>query len=59
MGTSYCICELEDELGVVIFTCRGKRLIGMMEKCKTLLSATARILNEENNIRPIAGCVCQ
>lgn len=53
-GVSRHIRELEDELGVEIFIRRGKRLIGMTEPGKTLLSVAERILNEANNIRRIA-----
>lgn len=53
-GVSRHIRELEDELGVEIFIRRGKRLIGMTEPGKTLLTVAERILNDANNIRRIA-----
>ncbi len=53
-GVSRHIRELEEELGVEIFIRRGKRLIGMTEPGKTLLTVAERILNDANNIRRIA-----
>ena len=53
-GVSRHIRELEDELGVEIFIRRGKRLLGLTEPGKELLSVAERILNEAQNIRRLA-----
>ena len=44
----------EDELGVELFVRRGKRLLGMTEPGKSLLTMAERILTEANNIRRLA-----
>ncbi len=43
-GVSRHIRELEEELGIEIFIRRGKRLLGMTEPGKALLSIAERIL---------------
>ncbi len=53
-GVSRHIKELEDELGVELFIRRGKRLLGMTEPGKALLTMAERILNEAANIRRLA-----
>jgi len=53
-GVSRHIKELEDELGVELFVRRGKRLLGMTEPGKSLLTMAERILTEANNIRRLA-----
>jgi len=53
-GVSRHIKELEDELGVELFIRRGKRLLGMTEPGKALLTMAERILTEANNIRRLA-----
>lgn len=53
-GVSRHIRELEEELGIEIFIRRGKRLLGMTEPCKALLTIAERILNEAGNVRRLA-----
>lgn len=53
-GVSRHIKELEDELGVELFIRRGKRLLGMTEPGKALLTMAERILTEAANIRRLA-----
>ncbi len=53
-GVSRHIRELEEELGIEIFIRRGKRLLGMTEPGKTLLTIAERILNEASNVRRLA-----
>jgi LysR family cys regulon transcriptional activator len=48
------IRELEEELGIEIFIRRGKRLLGMTEPGKALLTIAERILNEASNVRRLA-----
>ena len=50
-GVSRHIRELEEELGIEIFIRRGKRLLGMTEPGKALLTIAERILNEASNVR--------
>lgn len=45
-GVSRHIRDLEDELGVEIFIRRGKRLLGMTEPGKALLTIAERILTK-------------
>lgn len=54
-GVSRHIKELEDELGIELFVRRGKRLLGMTEPGKALLTMAERILSEANNIRRLAN----
>ncbi|QJQ15098.1 HTH-type transcriptional regulator Cbl [Enterobacter hormaechei] len=53
-GVSRHIRELEEELGIEIFIRRGKRLLGMTERGKALLTIAERILNEASNVRRLA-----
>lgn len=52
-GVSRHIRELE-EVGIEIFIRRGKRLLGMTEPGKALLTIAERILNEASNVRRLA-----
>ncbi|ATA24521.1 transcriptional regulator Cbl [Brenneria goodwinii] len=54
-GVSRHIRELEEELGIEIFIRRGKRLLGMTEPGKALLSVAERILNDASTIRRLAN----
>ena len=53
-GVSRHIREPEEELGIEIFIRRGKRLLGMTEPGKALLTIAERILNEASNVRRLA-----
>ena len=53
-GVSKHIKDLEDELGIVIFVRRGKRLLGLTEPGKELLTVVERILLDTQNARSIA-----
>lgn len=53
-GVSRHIRDLEDELGVEIFIRRGKRLLGMTEPGKALLTIAERILDEASRVRRLA-----
>lgn len=53
-GVSRHIRELEEELGIEIFIRRGKRLLGMTEPGKELLTVAERMLNDANQIRRLA-----
>ncbi|PIJ48370.1 transcriptional regulator Cbl [Erwinia sp. OLTSP20] len=53
-GVSRHIRDLEDELGVELFIRRGKRLLGMTEPGKALLSIAERILDEASKVRRLA-----
>lgn len=53
-GVSKHIKDLEDELGIEIFIRRGKRLLGLTEPGKELLSVVERILLDTQNLRRIA-----
>ncbi|WP_338564484.1 HTH-type transcriptional regulator Cbl [Erwinia sp. E_sp_W01_6] len=53
-GVSRHIQDLEDELGVEIFIRRGKRLLGMTEPGKELLTISERILDEAGKVRRLA-----
>jgi LysR family cys regulon transcriptional activator len=50
-GVSRQIRELEDELGVEIFTRNGKRLTGMTEPGRDILPIIERLLLEADNLR--------
>lgn len=52
-GVSRHIRDFEDELGLIIFIRRGKRLIGMTEPGKALLTVVEQILTDERTIRRI------
>ncbi|MDR1275985.1 MAG: CysB family HTH-type transcriptional regulator [Candidatus Accumulibacter sp.] len=53
-GVSKHIKDLEDELGIEIFIRRGKRLLGLTEPGKELLTVVERILLDTQNARSIA-----
>jgi LysR family cys regulon transcriptional activator len=53
-GVSKHIKDLEDELGVEIFVRRGKRLLGLTEPGRELLTVVERILLDAQNARSIA-----
>lgn len=53
-GVSKHIKDLEDELGIEIFVRRGKRLLGLTEPGKELLTVVERILLDTQNVRSIA-----
>lgn len=53
-GVSRHIRDLEDELGIEIFIRRGKRLLGMTEPGKALLTIAERILDEAGKVRRLA-----
>ena len=53
-GVSKHIKDLEDELGIEIFMRRGKRLLGLTEPGKELLTVVERILLDTQNVRSIA-----
>jgi len=53
-GVSKHIKDLEDELGIEIFVRRGKRLLGLTEPGKELLTVVERILLDAQNVRSIA-----
>lgn len=53
-GVSKHIKDLEDELGIEIFVRRGKRLLGLTEPGKELLTVVERILLDTQNARHIA-----
>jgi LysR family cys regulon transcriptional activator len=53
-GVSKHIKDLEDELGIEVFIRRGKRLLGLTEPGKELVSVVERILLDTQNLRRIA-----
>jgi LysR family cys regulon transcriptional activator len=53
-GVSKHIKDLEDELGVEIFVRRGKRLLGLTEPGREVLTVVDRILLDAQNVRSIA-----
>lgn len=53
-GVSRHIRDLEEELGIEIFIRRGKRLLGMTEPGKALLTIAERILDEAGKVRRLA-----
>jgi LysR family cys regulon transcriptional activator len=54
-GVSKAIKELEDELGVKIFSRKGKRLLGLTEPGVSILAHAERALEEVENIRRVAS----
>ena len=54
-GVSKHIKDLEDELGVEIFVRRGKRLLGLTEPGKEVLSVVERILRDTQNVRNVSN----
>jgi len=53
-GVSKHIKDLEDELGVVLFVRKGKRLIGLTDPGKELAGIVQRMLVDANNIKRLA-----
>jgi LysR family cys regulon transcriptional activator len=53
-GVSKHIKDIEDELGVEIFVRRGKRLLGLTEPGREVLTVVERILLDAQNVRNIA-----
>lgn len=53
-GVSKHILDLEDELGVELFVRKGKRLLGLTEPGKELLTIVERILLNTKNIKQLA-----
>ncbi len=54
-GVSKHIKDLEDELGIILFERRGKRLLGLTEPGREAVKAVDRLLLEADNIKQIAG----
>ena len=53
-GVSKHIKDIEDELGIEIFIRKGKRLLGLTDPGKELLSVVEQILLDTQNLRRIA-----
>lgn len=53
-GASKHIRDLEDELGVVLFERRGKRMLGLTPAGTTLFETVERILLESENLKRLA-----
>ena len=53
-GVSKHIKDLEDELGVMLFVRKGKRLIGLTDPGKELVGIVQRMLVDANNIKRLA-----
>ncbi len=54
-GVSKHILDLEDELGIELFVRKGKRLLGLTEPGKELLTIVARILLDTKNIKQLGA----
>jgi LysR family cys regulon transcriptional activator len=54
-GISKSIIELEDELGVEIFTRHGKRLSGITDQGKLVVAAAERILREVETLKRLGA----
>lgn len=54
-GISRHIKELEDELGVALFIRHGKRLLGLTEPGKEMLTIARRILDDAGRAKRLAG----
>ena len=54
-GVSKQIRLLEDELGIEIFVRHGKRLVGITEPGRQVLSIAGRILQEVDNLREVGA----
>ena len=52
-GVSKHILDLEDELGIELFVRKGKRLLGLTEPGKELLTIVERILLDAKNIKQL------
>lgn len=53
-GVSKHILDLEDELGIELFVRRGKRLLGLTEPGKELLTIVERMLIDARNLKHVA-----
>jgi LysR family cys regulon transcriptional activator len=53
-GVSKHIKDLEDELGLTLFTRKGKRLLGLTEPGKEVARYAERILQEAENLQAVA-----
>lgn len=53
-GVSKHIRDLEDELGIEIFVRKGKRLLGLTDPGKELLTLVERVLMDTRNIKDLA-----
>jgi LysR family transcriptional regulator, cys regulon transcriptional activator len=49
------IKDLEDELGLILFARKGKRLLGLTEPGKLVLQHACRILQEQENLQSVAA----
>ena len=54
-GVSKHIKDLEDELGIELFIRKGKRLLGLSEPGRELVTIVNRILLDANNIKTLAN----
>jgi len=54
-GVSKHIKDLEDELGIELFVRKGKRLLGLTEPGRELVTIVNRILLDANNIKTLAN----
>ncbi len=54
-GVSKHILDLEDELGIELFVRKGKRLLGLTEPGKELLTIVERILLDTKNIKQLGA----
>ncbi len=48
------IKDLEDELGLILFSRKGKRLLGLTEPGKLVLQHACKILQEQENLQAVA-----
>ncbi len=53
-GLSKHIKDLEDELGIQLLHRKGKRILGLTEPAKELLSIAERMLTDVKNIQNLA-----
>ncbi len=54
-GVSKQIRQLEEELGILIFTRQGKRLVAVTEPGREVLTIAARMLGELDNLRQVGA----